>query len=49
MIQAGGQPVSWLSYITELQRDWAREETIEAVSEIVFSRRDDYPPYSGDS
>jgi nicotinamidase-related amidase len=30
VIQAGGQPVSWVSLVCELQRDWARQETVGA-------------------
>jgi nicotinamidase-related amidase len=37
--QAGGKPVSWVSLACELQRDWAREETVEAVIEIVLTDR----------
>ena len=36
---AGGQPVSWVSLACELQRDWARLETVEAVVEIVLTER----------
>jgi nicotinamidase-related amidase len=39
VIQAGAQPVSWVSLAVELQRDWARQETVEAVIEIVLSER----------
>ena len=28
VIQAGGQPVSWVSLAVELQRDWARQDTV---------------------
>jgi hypothetical protein len=38
-MQAGGQPVSWVSLACELQRDWAREDTVEAVIEIVLTDR----------
>jgi nicotinamidase-related amidase len=27
VIQAGGQPISWVSLAVELQRDWARQDT----------------------
>ena len=37
--QAGGQPVSWVSLACELQRDWARQETVQAVIEIVLTDR----------
>jgi nicotinamidase-related amidase len=35
--QAGGQPVSWVSLICELQRDWNRKETVPGFSEILFA------------
>jgi len=38
-IQAGGQPVSWVSLACELQRDWARQETVPAIVEIVLTDR----------
>jgi nicotinamidase-related amidase len=37
--QAGGQPISWVSLACELQRDWARADTVEAVIEIVLTDR----------
>ena len=37
--QAGGKPVSWVSLSCELQRDWAREDTVDAVIEIVLTDR----------
>ena len=37
--QAGGQPVSWVSLAVELQRDWARQDTVAAVIEIVLTNR----------
>src|SRR6266481_7589005 len=39
VVQAGGQPVSWVSFASELQRDWARSETVAAVVEIVLTER----------
>jgi nicotinamidase-related amidase len=39
VIRAGGQPISWVSLAVELQRDWARQETVEAVIEIVLTER----------
>jgi nicotinamidase-related amidase len=38
VIQAGGQPVSWVSLAGELLRDWARPEAT-AVGEIVVTDR----------
>jgi len=37
--QAGGQPISWVSLACELQRDWAREETVADVVQIVLTER----------
>jgi nicotinamidase-related amidase len=39
VIQAGGQPISWASLACELQRDWARQETVADVVEIVLTDR----------
>ena len=39
MIQAGAQPISWVSLACELQRDWARLETVPAIVEIVLTDR----------
>jgi len=39
VIQAGGRPVSWVSLAVELQRDWARQDTVAAVIEIVLTDR----------
>jgi nicotinamidase-related amidase len=35
MIQAGAHPVTWLQYMLELQRDWARGETYAPVMSIA--------------
>ncbi|MDJ1132769.1 hydrolase [Streptomyces iconiensis] len=35
MVQAGAQPLTWLQYLLELQRDWARSETSSAVGDIA--------------
>jgi nicotinamidase-related amidase len=35
MIQAGAKPITWLQYMLELQRDWARTDTYEAVTGIA--------------
>jgi len=35
--QAGGQPIGWVSFGGELQRDWARQETVAGVVEIVLT------------
>jgi nicotinamidase-related amidase len=39
VIQAGGQPISWVSLACELQRDWARQDTVPAIIEIVLTDR----------
>ena len=39
VIQAGGRPVGWVALAVELQRDWAREETVDDVIEIVLTER----------
>ena len=39
VIQAGGQPISWVSLAVELQRDWARPETVQSVIDIVLTDR----------
>jgi nicotinamidase-related amidase len=38
-VQAGAQPISWVSLAGELQRDWARLETVPALVEIVLTDR----------
>jgi len=35
IIQAGGQPMTAVQYILELQRDWARNETYAAVTDLM--------------
>ncbi|MBE9374154.1 hydrolase [Saccharopolyspora sp. HNM0983] len=35
MVQAGVQPLTWLQYLLELQRDWARSATASAVGDIA--------------
>jgi nicotinamidase-related amidase len=39
VVQAGGRPISWVALACELQRDWAREETVDDVVEIVLTER----------
>jgi nicotinamidase-related amidase len=39
VVQAGGQPISWVSLACELQRDWARVETVPDVVDIVLTTR----------
>ncbi|EED35402.1 isochorismatase hydrolase [Luminiphilus syltensis NOR5-1B] len=35
MVLAGAQPITWLQYMLELQRDWSRTDTYEAVTGIA--------------
>jgi len=35
MVQAGATPLTWIGFASELQRDWARENTIEGIGEIM--------------
>jgi len=35
MVQAGAHPITWLQYLLELQRDWARQGTYDAVTGIA--------------
>jgi nicotinamidase-related amidase len=37
--QAGAQPISWVSLACELQRDWARTDTVPDVVDIVLTSR----------
>ena len=39
VVQAGAHPVTWVALACELQRDWARLETVEQVVEIVLTER----------
>ena len=39
VVQAGGQPISWVSLACELQRDWARQETVADIVQIVLTDR----------
>jgi len=39
VVLAGGRPISWVSFASELQRDWARQETVAGVVEIVLTER----------
>lgn len=35
MIQAGAKPMTSIQYLLELQRDWARQETYQAVNDLI--------------
>jgi nicotinamidase-related amidase len=39
MVQSGAQPISWVSLACELQRDWARVQTVPDVVDIVLTTR----------
>ena len=39
VVQAGAQPISWVSHACELQRDWARTDTVAQVVDIVLTSR----------
>ena len=39
VVQAGGTPITWVALACELQRDWARPETVADVVEIVLTER----------
>lgn len=39
IVQAGAQPISWVSLACELQRDWGRVATVPAVVDIVLTSR----------
>ncbi|TPI12971.1 hydrolase [Mesorhizobium sp. B4-1-3] len=36
MIQAGGVPLTWIVFASELQRDWARESTVPALAQVLL-------------
>ena len=39
VIQAGAKPTSWVALAVELQRDWARLDTVQQVYQIVLTDR----------
>jgi len=39
VVQAGARPITWVSLGCELQRDWAREEMVARVYELLVSER----------
>ncbi len=39
VVQAGAKPTSWVALAVELQRDWARLETVQEVVQIVLNER----------
>jgi len=38
-VQAGGKPIGWVSLACELQRDWARTDTVPEIVEVVINER----------
>jgi nicotinamidase-related amidase len=36
ILQAGGQPTTWVQLVCELQRDWNRVDTVPGFADIVF-------------
>lgn len=36
MIQAGAVPLTWMVFVAELQRDWAREDTAQKVAQALL-------------
>jgi nicotinamidase-related amidase len=47
--QAGAHPVGWVGVICELQRDWARTETVPTFKQILFGppHTDSAVPHNG--
>jgi nicotinamidase-related amidase len=39
IVRAGAQPIGWVSLACELQRDWARTDTVPEVVDIVLTSR----------
>ena len=35
MVAAGAVPITWLAVTSEWQRDWAREQTVAALAEVL--------------
>lgn len=35
MVQAGARPITWMQFLLELQRDWARQETYNETLSII--------------
>lgn len=42
IIQAGGSPITWMQFMLELQRDWARQETYNPVIKIAIDHGGSY-------
>jgi nicotinamidase-related amidase len=39
VVQAGAQPTTWVALACELQRDWARLDTVQQIIDIVLTQR----------
>jgi nicotinamidase-related amidase len=39
IVQAGAQPIGWVSLACELQRDWGRTDTVAEIRDIVITSR----------
>jgi nicotinamidase-related amidase len=39
VVQAGAQPITWVALACELQRDWARLDTVQQIIDIVLTER----------
>jgi nicotinamidase-related amidase len=39
IVQAGARPISWVGLAGELQRDWARVDTVAEVVDVVLTTR----------
>ena len=39
VVQAGAHPITWASLAGELQRDWARLDTVQEVIELAINER----------
>ena len=40
--QAGGMPITWIQFMCELQRDWARQETYAPVMQVAMDHAGSY-------
>ena len=39
VVRAGAQPITWVSLAGELQRDWARSNTLQGLVDVVINER----------
>jgi nicotinamidase-related amidase len=39
VVRAGAQPITWVSLAGELQRDWARSDTVQGLIDVVINER----------